>query len=222
MTFQDIFSDSFLESTTSLSAMQVAITISLSFIIGLFIYTVYKRTYQSIVFTKSFSTSLVMMSMITSLVILAVTSNIILSLGMVGALSIVRFRTAIKDPMDIVFMFWSIAVGLVTGAGFYALAVVGSLFIGIILYIFSLNKTGESPYLLLISFSKNEAEEKIMDQIKSSVKKYQIRSKTVQSDLVELTVELRFKSNELGFVNLLQSIDSVNNAVLVSNNEFSN
>ncbi len=222
MTFQDIFSDSFLESTTSLSAMQVAITIALSFIIGLFIYMVYKRTYQSIVFTKSFSTSLVMMSMITSLVILAVTSNIILSLGMVGALSIVRFRTAIKDPMDIVFMFWSIAVGLVTGAGFYALAVVGSLFIGIILYIFSLNKTGESPYLLLISFSKNEAEEKIMDQIRSSVKKYQIRSKTVQSDLVELTVELRFKSNELGFVNLLQAIDSVNNAVLVSNNEFSN
>ncbi len=222
MTFQDIFSDSFLESTTSLSAMQVAITIALSFIIGLFIYTVYKRTYQSIVFTKSFSTSLVMMSMITSLVILAVTSNIILSLGMVGALSIVRFRTAIKDPMDIVFMFWSIAVGLVTGAGFYALAVVGSLFIGIILYIFSLNKTGESPYLLLISFSKNEAEGKIMSQIKSSVKKYQIRSKTVQNDLVELTVELRFKNNELGFVNLLQAIDSVNNVVLVSNNEFSN
>lgn len=222
MTFSDIFTDSFLESTTSLSAMQVAITIGLSFLIGLFIYTIYKKTYQSVVYTKSFSTSLVMMSMITSLVILAVTSNIVLSLGMVGALSIVRFRTAIKDPMDIVFMFWAIAVGLVTGAGFYALALIGSLFIGIILYIFSINTNSDTPYLLLISFSKEEAEKSIMEVLKGKVTKYAIRSKTVQQDNIELTIELRFKNEELDFINKVQNIDSVYNAVLVSNNEFSN
>ena len=222
MSFNDIFTDSFLETSTNLSAIQVGATILLSFLIGLFIYQIYRRTYQSVVYTKSFSTSLIMMSMITSLVILAVTSNIVLSLGMVGALSIVRFRTAIKDPMDIVFMFWSIAVGLVTGAGFYALAIVGSLFIGVILYIFSVNTKNETPYLLLVSFGKEQSEQEVMNIVKDSVAKYAIRSKTVQKDNIELTIELRFKAEELGFINKVQAVDSVYNAVLVSNNEFSN
>ncbi len=221
MTFSDIFKDSFLESTTSLTALQVGITLVLSFVIGLFIFQIYKKTYQSVVYTKSFNVSLVMMTMITSLVIMAVTSNIILSLGMVGALSIVRFRTAIKDPMDIVFMFWAIAIGIVTGAGFYMLAVIGSLVIGVVLYVFSLNTTVESPYLLIVGFSKEEAEQQIKDLIQKSVNKYIIRSKTVESDRVELTIDVRFKENELSFMNDIKKINSVENAILVSNNEYS-
>lgn len=222
MTFSDIFTDSFLESSTSLSVLGVAITIVLSFIIGLFIFQVYKKTYQSVVYTRSFNISLVMMTMITSLVIMAVTSNIILSLGMVGALSIVRFRAAIKDPMDIVFMFWAIASGIVTGAGLYSLAIVGSLAIGIILYIFSLNTTSETPYLLIVGFKEDKAEREILALIKNNVDKYIVRNKTVESDRIELTIDLRFKDNELEFVTDLKKIQSVENAILVSNNEYSN
>jgi len=222
MTFSDIFKDSFLEGTSTLTATEIAVTITLSFLIGLFIFQVYKRTYQSVVYTRSFNTSLVMMTMITSLVIMAVTSNIVLSLGMVGALSIVRFRAAIKDPMDIVFMFWAIAVGIVTGAGFYVLAMIGSFAIGVILYVFSLNVSTDSPYLLIVGFTEDDAEKEIIALIKSHVDRHLIRSKTVQPGLIELTVDLRLKDNELAFVNQLKSIKSVENAVLVSNNEFTN
>ena len=222
MTFNDIFKDSFLESTSSLTALQVTITIVLAFVIGLFIFQIYKKTYQSVVYTRSFNISLVMMTMITSLLIMAVTSNIVLSLGMVGALSIVRFRAAIKDPMDIVFMFWAIASGIVAGAGFYSLALVGSLAIGIILYVFSLNTTKETPYLLIVGYSEDDAENEIISLIKKNVERYLIRSKTVEPGRIELTVDLRFKDNELAFVTELKNIKSVDNAVLVSNNEYSN
>lgn len=222
MTFQDIFTESFLEGTSSLTALGITITIALSFVIGLFIFQIYKKTYQSVVYTKSFNTSLVMMTMITSLVIMAVTSNIILSLGMVGALSIVRFRAAIKDPMDIVFMFWAIASGIVIGAGFYGLGIAGTLAIGVILYVFNLNNKSDTPYLLVVSFNEDKSEEKIIDLIKSNVDKYLIRSKVVEANNIELTIELRFKDNELAFVSDLRKIDSVSNAVLVSNNEYSN
>lgn len=221
MTFDDIFKDSFLESASSVTALGVAITIGLSFLLGLFIFQIYKKTYQSVVYTKSFNTSLVMMTMITSLVIMAVTSNIILSLGMVGALSIVRFRAAIKDPMDIVFMFWAIATGIVTGAGLYVLAVVGSLAIGVILYVFSLNTKTDSPYLLIIGFGESDEEKEVLSLIKTNVQRYIVRSKTVEPGRIELTVDLRIKDNELGFINDLNNIKSVENAILVSNNEYS-
>ncbi|MFA9398078.1 MAG: DUF4956 domain-containing protein [Clostridiaceae bacterium] len=222
MSFQDIFKSSFLESSTDLSVVSIGITLLISFLVGFFIFQVYKKTYQSVVYTKSFNLSLVMMTMITSLVIMAVTSNIVLSLGMVGALSIVRFRAAIKDPMDIVFMFWAIAIGIVTGAGLYLLAIVGSLIIGLILYVFNLNMKNETPYLLLINFTKDEAEAQVINKIKSKVDKYVVKSKTVNSSQIELTIELRIKNGEMGFVNSLNEIDSVSNAMLVSSSEFSN
>lgn len=222
MTFSDIFKDSFLDSTTTLTTLQMGVTILISFILGLFIFQVYKKTYQSVVYTKSFSVSLIMMTMITSLVIMAVTSNIILSLGMVGALSIVRFRAAIKDPMDIVYMFWAIAVGIVTGAGYYLLALIGSAAIGVILYVFSLNTASDAPYLLIVSFREDTVEQDIINHIKHHVKHYLIRNKTVEQDQIELTIDLRFKDNEMAFITELKTIQSVQQAVLVSNNEFSN
>lgn len=220
MTFSDIFTDSFLETSSTLTSLEIVITIGISFLVGLFIFQVYKRTYQSVVFTRSFSTSLIMMTMITSLVIMAVTSNIVLSLGMVGALSIVRFRAAIKDPMDIVFMFWAIASGIVIGAGFYVLAVVGTFVIGVILYVFSLNTSSDASYLLVVSFGTTDAESNILSMLKQNTDKYIVRSKTIQNEQIELTIECRLKDNELSFVNDINSITSVYNALLVSNNEF--
>ncbi|MBK5241469.1 DUF4956 domain-containing protein [Clostridium sp.] len=221
MSFQDIFKNNFLEASTDISASSIGITLLLAFIIGLFIFQIYKKTYQSVVYTKSFNMSLVMMTMITSLVIMAVTSNVVLSLGMVGALSIVRFRTAIKDPMDIVFMFWAIATGIVTGAGFYLLAIIGAFVIGIIIYIFSLNLKNETPYILLVNFSNEADEIQVINNIKSKVAKYFIKSKTVDSSQIELTIELRLKGEEMSFVNDLKKIESVTHAMLVSSSEYS-
>ncbi|GMQ58663.1 DUF4956 domain-containing protein [Vallitalea sediminicola] len=220
-TFQDILKDGILENTTSISALSIGITLFLAFIIGIFIFQVYKKTYQSVVYTKSFNISLVMMTMVTALVILAVTANVVLSLGMVGALSIVRFRSAIKDPMDIVFMFWAIAAGIITGAGFYLLAIIGSLVVGIVIYMLTKSVKQESPYLLLINFTETMAEQQILDKIKSTVTKYFIKSKTIDGEGTELTVELRIKDGETDLINELQRVKSVSNAMLVSNNEFS-
>lgn len=220
-TFQDIFKDGLLENTASISALSIGITLFLAFLIGVFIFQVYKKTYQSVVYTKSFNIALVMMTMVTALVILAVTANVVLSLGMVGALSIVRFRSAIKDPMDIVFMFWSIAAGIITGAGFYLLAIIGSLVVGIIIYMLNKGVKNESPYILLISFADEKAEEQILDKVKSKVSKYFIKSKIIDGSSTELTVELRIKDGETALINELQSVSTVSKAMLVSNNEFS-
>lgn len=219
-TFSDIFKNSFLEnfSASQISVVDTTITLLLTFLIGLFIFQVYKRTFQGVMYTKSFNVSLVMISMVTSLVIMAVTTNIVLSLGMVGALSIVRFRTAIKDPMDIVFMFWAIAVGIVTGASYYLLAILGSLIIGLILFAFSNFKTQTSPYILMINYTEGKAEKNIMAELRESVKRYNIKSKTINSEYVELSIELRVKENEIEFLNELKAIESVESAVLISYN----
>lgn len=136
MTFNDIFKSSFLENISSVSILDMAIALVLAFGIGMFIFLVYKKTYMGVMYSSSFGTTLVALTMITTVVILAVTSNVVLSLGMVGALSIVRFRTAIKEPLDIAFLFWSIAVGIVLAAGMIPLAVIGSVIIGVILLVF--------------------------------------------------------------------------------------
>ncbi|WP_212697149.1 DUF4956 domain-containing protein [Vallitalea pronyensis] len=220
-TFQDILKDSFLQNSSNITAVSIGLTLLLAFVVGVFIFNIYKKTYQSVVYTKSFNISLIMMTMVTSLVILAVTSNVVLSLGMVGALSIVRFRSAVKDPMDIVFMFWSIAAGIIIGAGFYMLGIVGSLVLGIILYVMSRQTKQETPYMLLVNMADGLAEKQVLDRIKSGTDKYLVRSKTVQSSGMELTIEVRVKEDELSFVNDLLKIEQVSGAMLVSSNEFS-
>lgn len=170
MTFQDIFSSSFLEKVTAFSATDMIIALALAFVLGLFIFLVYKKTFQGVMYSASFGVSLVAMTLITTLIILAVTSNVVLSLGMVGALSIVRFRSAIKDPMDIAFLFWSIAVGIVLGAGFIPLAVFGSIFIGIILLLFVNKKTSSQPYLLIVNCANDQTEESVMAAVCPEVK----------------------------------------------------
>ncbi len=218
MTFQDIFKSGFLDNVTSITIMDIALGIFLSFTIGLFIFYIYKKTYRGIMYSASFGTTLIALTMITTIVILAVTSNVILSLGMVGALSIVRFRAAIKEPLDIAFLFWSIAAGIVLAAGIIPLAVFGSLFIGVILMIFSNFKSYDNPYILMVHCKNQKTEDAIKEILKINVKKFNIKSKSVENENIELNFDVRLKNDDTSFINALSNIQGVSNVVLVSYN----
>lgn len=218
MTFNDIFKSSFLENMTSVSLLDIAIALVLAFGIGMFIFLVYKKTYQGVMYSSSFGTTLIALTMITTIVILAVTSNVVLSLGMVGALSIVRFRTAIKEPLDIAFLFWSIAVGIVLAAGMIPLAVIGSLIIGIILIVFVNKKAYYNPYIVVLSCVNSEAEKKAKEYLEKQVQKCVVKSKTAQKGLIELNMEVRMKNDDTDFINTISEMEGVNSAVLVSYN----
>mgnify|MGYP000959697331 FL=1 len=218
MTFNDIFKSSFLEKVSSFSALDMVIALGLAFVLGLFIFYVYKKTFIGVMYSASFGVSLISMTLITTFIILAVTSNVVLSLGMVGALSIVRFRAAIKEPLDITFLFWSISVGIVIGAGLIPLAVFGSIFIGIVMVIFINRKSTDDPYILLINCADDNGEQLVKNAVELSVKKYMIRSKTVSPKGIELTIEVRLKNMTTDFVNNIAKIEGVENAVLVSYN----
>lgn len=217
MTFNDIFKSSFLEKAGSFSAVDFVIAMIIAFVLGLFIFLVYKKTFNGVMYSAGFGVSLIALTLITTLVILAVTSNVVLSLGMVGALSIVRFRTAIKEPLDIAYLFWSIAVGIVLGAGLLPLAVFGSLFIGIVLIVFVNKKPTDHPYIMIISCNA-EAEKEVLELMKESVKKQVLKSKTVSKSGLEMTIEVRLKGDDSSFVNRIAGLSGVENAVLVSYN----
>ena len=218
MTFNDIFKSSFLENITSVSVLDMAIALALAFGIGMFIFLVYKKTYQGVMYSSSFGTTLVALTMITTVVILAVTSNVVLSLGMVGALSIVRFRTAIKEPLDIAFLFWSIAVGIVLAAGMLPLAVIGSIIIGVILLVFVNKKSHCNPYIMVVQCDGYESEKAVEAFLKDKVQKCVVKSKTAQKGLVELNLDIRLKDDNTDFVNVIANIKGVRSAVLVSYN----
>ncbi len=218
MTFNDIFKSSFLENVTSVSILDMIIAMILAFAIGMFIFLVYKKTYQGVMYSSSFGVTLVALTMITTLVILAVTSNVVLSLGMVGALSIVRFRTAIKEPLDIAFLFWSIAVGIVLAAGIIPLAVFGSIIIGVILIVFVNKKTSLMPYIIVLSCAGHDAETKANDFIRSKVNRFVVKSKSVQKGNIELNIEIRLKDDNTDFINELADMNGIKSAVLVSYN----
>ena len=218
MNFSDLFKSNFLENITSFSALDMVIAMGLAFVVGLFIFFVYKKTYTGVMYSAGFGISLIAMTLITTLIILAVTSNIILSLGMVGALSIVRFRTAIKEPLDIAFLFWSIAAGIVLGAGLIPLAILGSVFIGVILVLFVNKKSVDSPYILVISSEGEKQEDEILRQISQSVKKYSVKSKTISDSGMEFTLEVRLKESSTKFVGAIKAIPGVRSAALVSYN----
>ena len=218
MTFQDIFKSSFLENVSSVSLLDMGIALSLSFCLGLFIYMVYKKTFQGVMYSSSFGVTLIALTMITTVVILAVTSNVVLSLGMVGALSIVRFRTAIKEPLDIAFLFWSIAVGIVLAAGMVPLAVIGSVIIGVILLVFVNKKSHIHPYILVLECDCQESENKAKELLSQYVERTVVKSKTAQAGSVELNLEVRLKEDNTDFVTSLSQIQGVRSAVLVSYN----
>ena len=219
MNFSDIFKSSFLENVGSVSILDMIITLVLSFAIGLFIFMVYKKTYNGVMYSSSFGVTLIALTMITNVLILAVTSNVVLSLGMVGALSIVRFRTAIKEPLDIAFLFWSIAVGIILAAGFLPLAVIGSVVIGSVLLVFVNKKSHLNPYMVVVSCADYEAEMAVRDFLAKQVQKSVIKSKTAQKHSIELNIEVRMKDENTDFINILSEMKGVNSSVLDGFNE---
>nr|WP_325300144.1 DUF4956 domain-containing protein [uncultured Oscillibacter sp.] len=218
MTFQDIFKSSFLENVASVSLLDMGLALILAFGLGLFIFLVYKKTFTGVMYSSSFGVTLVALTMITTMVILAVTSNVVLSLGMVGALSIVRFRTAIKEPLDIAFLFWSIAVGIVLAAGLIPLAVFGSVVIGFMLLVFVNRKSRCDPYIAVLQCDGQESEARAEDFLRQNTRRCVVKSKTVQKDAVELNLEIRLKDESTSFVNALTDLPGVRSAVLVSYN----
>lgn len=218
MTFNDIFKSSFLENVTSVSILDMTLTLLLAFALGLFIYFVYKKTFSGVMYSSSFGVTLIALTMITALVILAVTSNVVLSLGMVGALSIVRFRTAIKEPLDIAFLFWSIAVGIVLAAGLIPLAVFGSAVIGIVLLVFVNKKSYTNPYIVVLQCEDHDSEVHAKEYLDQHTKKCVVKSKSAQKGMIELNLEIRLKEDNTDFINALAEMSKVHSAVLVSYN----
>lgn len=198
----------------ALTIERVMISLLVTFGVTLFIFYVYRKTFTGVIYTRNFNVGLILTGLVVSLVTLPISSNIALSLGMVGALSIVRFRTAIKDPADIVFTFWAIAVGIISGAGLYMIAIVGSPIIGFFLFLMSrVNLRTNDPYLLVVHYT-SEAE----SQVQAALPENKLRSRTVTNTGVELMVEVRMKAKEAANVDKLLKIKGVTDAALVSYN----
>ncbi len=218
MGFEDVFKSSFLENIASVSLLDMGIALTLAFGLGMFIFLVYKKTCTGIMYSSSFGVTLLALTMISTLVILAVTSNVVLSLGMVGALSIVRFRTAIKEPLEIAYLFWAIAVGIVLAAGMIPLAVIGSVMIGLILLAFVNRKAYKMPYIAVIRCDGADSEALVTAFLEAHTERCVVKSKTVQKELVEVSMEIRLKDKYTDFINVAAEMDGVESAVLVSYN----
>ena len=217
MTFQDIFKSSFLERMDSISLFDMLLALIMAFLLGLFLFFIYKKSYSGVMYSASFGVTLLVMTLITTLLIMAVTSNVVLSLGMVGALSIVRFRTAVKEPMDIAFLFWAIGAGIVLAAGLIPLGMIGSLLIGAVLLLFVNHKSNDQPYMAVIGLSA-QAEDTVLETLAKGTKKQVVKTKSISPEGIELTVEVRLQENSTAFMNSLAAIPGVSRATLVSYN----
>jgi len=215
--FSDIIKKSVLQfdAFNKVSLIEIFFGLLISFLIGMFIYFVYRKCFRGVVYSHNYNITFVLMTMITALVIMTISTNIVLSLGMVGALSIVRFRTAVKDPIDITYMFWAISAGIATGAKIYPLSIIGSLIVGGVIFLLSRKRDKDAPYLLVIHY--NEAAD---ENVKTRLRKmhHVLKSKTVRKDMTEMTVEIRLRDDNTAFVNELSEIEGVVDAVLVSYN----
>ncbi|MBQ4047968.1 MAG: DUF4956 domain-containing protein [Clostridia bacterium] len=215
---KDFLETNFLGNMSTISVLDILLAIVLSFGIGFFIFFVYKKTYRGVMYSAGFGTTLIALTMITTVVILAVTSNVVLSLGMVGALSIVRFRAAIKDPLDIAFLFWSIGAGIVLASGMIPLAIIGSLCIGLILLVFVNQKSHTHPYMVVLSCENHDAEVKAREFLAERVTRMTVKSKSAVKGAIELNIEVRLKEDDTDFINALSDLPGVNSAVIVSYN----
>ena len=221
VTFADVLQKSFIAmsmgGTDRITTLNILLNVSMSFLVGMFIFFMYKKTYQGVLYQRSFNISLVLASTVTALIIMTISGNLILSLGMVGALSIVRFRTPVKDSMDLIFLFWAISTGIANGVGYYNISVIGSVMIAA--FLLFLTKTGKAPsdsFLLILQFVDSDSEKDILDQIKQHAEKYSIKSKTVSEGNTEITLEIQIPGSDTQFINKLQEGGKVRRATMVS------
>lgn len=215
LNFQDIIKKSALslDSFTSVSYIEILLGLACSFAIGMFIYWTYKRCFRGVVYSYNYNVSFVLMTMITTIIIMTISTNIVLSLGMVGALSIVRFRTAVKDPLDIVYMFWAISAGIAIGAGMYPIAILGSLAFSATLAWLSKKKTRGETYILVVHHSAEATDDLRKTFAKLNTK---LKSKTIRNGMTEITVEIRLVDDNTSFMNLINEISGVHSCSLVN------
>ncbi|MFC4596607.1 DUF4956 domain-containing protein [Cohnella hongkongensis] len=215
MNFEDIIKKSVLtlESFQTVSYYEASISLAISFAIGMFIYAIYRKTFRGVVYSYNYNVSFVLITMITTLVIMTISTNIVLSLGMVGALSIVRFRTAVKDPLDVVYMFWALSAGIATGAKVYPLALGGSLLIGLVIVWLSKRKIREEAFLLIIRHT-DEATAALRTEMKKLSGK--LKSKNVRKNYTEVTYEIKLVDDNTSFLQTIIELPGVSDASLVN------
>ncbi len=218
LTFNDIFKSSFLAQAGGVAANPILVAISIALLItfSALIRVVYKKTYRGVMYSKTFGTSLSLVVLITGFVIMAISSNVILSLGMVGALSIIRFRTAVKDAMDITYMFWAVGLGITTGAGLFSIALLLFFVITVFLLLTSKEVLFEQPYLFVFSCINQNAEHDVMRILEEACKKTKLRSKIVSKERIEVSIELSLKNKKTLFVSEIAAIVGVTSASLLT------
>lgn len=210
--FSDIFKNGFLENVGNLTTPVFLMAMLSSFICGMIVYFVYRRFFKGVIYNNNFNILLVMTSMVTSFIVLVISSNVVLSLGMVGALSIVRYRTAIKDPLDVGFLFWTVAVGITSGAGLYLISLLGTLFVAAIYILLVQVRNRTRMYLLVVKFSP-DANERVLQKTESLNKV--LKNKTSTRDSIELTWEVKINTDNTAFMQKLTELEGVESAVLV-------
>lgn len=202
-----------IETNSSVSVYQVVLAMLIALVLGMFMYVMYKKTYSGVVYSKSFNQTLVLLSVIVTMVMTIIGGNLALSLGMVGSLSIIRFRTAIKEPKDMAYLFWAIAIGLSCGAEMYVVAVVGSIVIAIMLLIFKRDIYDGNTYLVVVRGTKLESGE-IEKLIGENTRKWKVRMQNVTGDYEEITYEADLKKNNVS--DLAKSLRTINGTEAVN------
>ena len=215
MNFSDVFKGKFLSQVGSISAVDAVISLAIAIALGLVIFLVYKKTFSGVMYSSSFNMSLLLMVVITSVIILTISSNVVLSLGMVGALSIIRFRTVIKDPVDIMYLFWAISIGIIVGAHQYLFALICVVVIAVLCFVMSMLKKKDAMYLIIVRY-RHAAAGSVEKAIKSVGGK--VRNKAVSKAGIETIIEVNTKVADSDFVEKLSSINGVGSAVLVNYN----
>ena len=202
---------------SGLSIVGIIYIMTIAFILSLAVIFVYTKTYSGVMYSRAFVVSLLVMNLVTTLVVIALSRHLIIAIGMIGALSIVRFRTVIKEPIDLVYIYWAITIGIITGVGLIPLAIVGSIFISISIFLFYSNKIN-TPYVLIITCTPEADIEQIYQIISQTTRKHIIKSKTNNSEAIEIIYEIRLKSKETDFVENMLKVTGVTNTSLVAYN----
>lgn len=217
MGFKDVFKKSFLEGFTSMdiTTAKIVATLFVSALLALYVFAIYRLVTRKVFYSKNFNISLAAMSIITAAIILAMQSNLVISLGMVGALSIVRFRTAIKDPMDLVFMFWSISIGIICGAGLYEVALVTSVAVTVFILVLDMIPVSKAPMMLVINSSQMDGEQQILDVVGKYTKSYKVKSRNLSKGRLDMVVELRVK-DESALVSEVAALEGMIGASLIA------
>ena len=217
MGFGDIFKNSFMEGfySTDISLATILLSMAIVCLIALYIFFAYRLLTRRTFYNKNFGISLAALAIITAAIILTIQSSIVISLGMVGALSIVRFRTAIKEPMDLVFLFWSISVGIICGAGLYSLAIIASLIVTVALLVLDLIPVTKAPMLLIVGTTDLDGEDALLNVVKKYSKHYRVKSRNISSGRMDMIVEVKVK-DESAFVKEVCALDTVQSASLIA------